>query len=137
MIRAALGLMIVGVILIGWTALWIWLYRQAADVAPEWMIRVEGRGGSLLEKVAVGGYIFSGGILFVICRSALFKVLRIPPEALEVEAEHIDYPFNRRKPSSRALGQPGQAGFVDAKLKQFDAFAKEPLNPPRRTDDPN
>jgi hypothetical protein len=132
MIRAAVSLMVVGIILIGWTALWIWLYRQAAGVAPEWMLERRGRGSSLLEDVTFMSYLVTGQLLGFLCVVAFFKVLRIPADALQLETETTDFPFNRRKPSNRALRQPGQKGFVDAKLQAFDAFAKGPETPSGR-----
>jgi hypothetical protein len=138
MIRAALGSMVVGVILIAWTALWIWLYGYTAGAAPEWMLAKVLRGGwNILGLVVFMGYMVSGAFLGFGCVEAIFKVLRIPSDAFAERAESNDFPFNRRKPSPRALTQPGQAGFVDTALERLETFSRSPLSPPPRKMNPD
>lgn len=137
MIRAAFAVIGVGVLLIAFSIVWMWLYREIADIAPDWMT-ARRRGGlraSYFELAGLTGYTIVGGISAVIATLALFRFVRVPDEVFSPPPRSSGYPFHGRELSPAAQIQAGQEGYVGAKLDQLAEVVRSPLTPPPRKRD--
>ena len=137
MIRAAFATIGVGALLIGFSIVWMWLYREIADIAPEW-VTARRRGGvraSYLELAGLTGYMLVGGIFALSATSVLFRLVQVPDEVFSPPRKSGDYPFHGRELSAEAQVQAGQEGYIGAKLDQLAEVVRSPLTPPPRKRD--
>jgi hypothetical protein len=136
MIRAAFATILVGLAVLAWFMIWMWLYRKLADTGPEWLSLPAGRNMTVLETGGLIGFIFTAAVLAAVVGIAMFRLFRVPDETfLPGDNSREGYLFHRRRLSQRARARPGQEGFMDEKLSQLDQFSRSPLTPPARKKD--
>lgn len=131
MMRAAIVMIVIGLTIVAWTVLVMWVYREVRPIAPDWLLR-ERRGMSNLDKIAFAGWLWIGAVWVVVVWAICKRVFRIPDDAIWAAPEPENYPFHKRRLSHRARTQAGQEGYMDEVARRLDAFAKSPLTPPVR-----
>lgn len=115
------------------TVLWVWLFREAREIAPEWMTEygrnpLQRRGrGIFIEDAFYFGWLILTPVLGLPAALGLFRLWRVPL-ANFLPGGVADYPF-RRRPKSLGEMTKGETPWSDD-LKQRP---RVPPWPPRQS----